>query len=335
MELMLSECLSKVCLCFYEEKDLELKMNLCQEITDFLLSTPDVFIDTSLTTLPRKPWLCHISNTVRHLLQNQLPNDKRVLLFKLMSSLTHGLHRIDWFVDQESWTEDDCKFFGLMTRLTAIEIVMLLERLSGQESGDTTSLQSDHLGSLLILVEHEMSCLLENDSSTSLMSPDEVGSLISSIRGVASNVIEFLVLKQHSPVEVDNESRKRSLSDLEESSQTASMSIECLSLVRFLCQWLLEDTDVTEDQAEQITPILISSFLSQSQHQAMESPLFEHGILSALLSLNDVKEVLVVDHELKEVLDKQTSSCLVCREGEQEDLPICQEFRARILLRNM
>ena len=335
MELMLNDCLSKVCQSFQEEADLEVKMNLCEEISDFLLSTPDVF-SGSLTSLS---WLSHVRKTVKHLLQNKLPSDKRILVFRLMSVLTQGLHGIDWFLErEEKWTPDDCHFFGLLTRLTCIELVMLLDSLSSKHQNNLltpipnnqesiSSSETDLLGSLLILLEHEMSCLLDNEESSKHMSPDEVGSLISSIRGAAFNIIDFLVIKLNTSAVEDEDTTRRLPSN------TEPIAIECLSLVRFLCKWLLEDTDITEEQAEQVTPLLLKSFQTQSESHPMPSPSFEHALLSALISINDVKELVMRD-ETKETFESFTSSCLLCREGQQNDLPICQEFRAKILLRN-
>jgi hypothetical protein len=359
MEVMLHECLAKVCEAFYVERDLQQKMNLCQEITEFLLSTPDVFVDA--TSTPRG-WLTHLSDTVRHLLQNKLPSDKRSQVFKLASVLTEGFNRIDWFVDfkkwarksrskEDKWSLEDRKFFGLFTRLTCIEIVLLLEGIS-KNSQTTTSAQIDNLGCLLILIEHEMSCLLdveyfdddplhEDKTTIASMSPDEVGSLISNIRGVASNVIDYLILK-HGSQEQDNEMNnlvKRSIRDAEGDSMSVMIPMESLCLVRFLCQYLVEDISVKEGQIEGIIPVLLSSFMTQVSSSTMESPAFEHGILSALIVINGVKEVALNDQLPRNSLESFTSSCLLCQEGNQatqdnqQDIPICREFREKILLR--
>lgn len=186
---------------------------------------------------------------------------------------------------------------------------------------------SDHLGSLLILLEHSMSCLLENDSCSSNMTPDEVGSLITSIRGVSSNMIDFLYLQNRS--QEDEEEQEPKLLH----SSTTTFSLDPLSLIRFLCMFLVEDTDVTEEQADHITPVILNAFVSQTQDPKMHSPSFQHGILAALMSLNDVKEVTIQEEGLRETLNSFTSTCESCREGHQDNLPICQEFRSKILLK--
>ena len=308
---MLNNCLAQVCQAFEEEQDLEKKMTLCQEITHFLLSTPQVFEDELKPLSPGTQWINHVKQSIKHLIQNKIPQDKRVNLFRLISALTHGFNRVDWLFSSD-WTDEDTKLFGLLTRLTCIELVMLLDKMSPLQEKET-----DLLGCLLILVEKEMTCLLEVDKATQRMTPQEIGSLISSFRGVASNMITFLSQSVNAnPVE--NQSQE------ERDTSTFNCSLQELSMVRFLCQWILEDSDISEDQTEQLTPLLLQTFTTISDDN--EGSSLRHGILSALLILHDIKPIFL-DGQLN-IFDNFTSECHACREGE---LSICQEFRVKIL----
>lgn len=234
-----------------ESLDVTARLNLCQELADFLLKTPPVFQSQD------NSWMHDLFPVVFHFVQNKWSRENRLKLFRLLSALAYGSGRADWFRCNGSleWTLEGSKFIGLQTRLACVEVVLAL---------DSSAFDQELIGSCLILLEKAM-LLLSNECDNNdskliqLMQPDEVSSIITSMRDVSGKIIEFLSL--HSP---------------------PTSEALTLSLVRFICLFLVEDTHVTPGQGEQLLPVLFSSLRHESQsHPGCD----DHAIISALVSL--------------------------------------------------
>jgi hypothetical protein len=264
------------------------KMQLAEEITEFLLQTPDACHSSD------QSWTNPLALSIAELIKNRLPSDKRRILFRLISSLTHGFGRIDWFrnTQENTWTESDRKLFGLLSRLACVEIVMCIE---------AEPLDSELMGSLLIILEHCLSCLVDEESSVaSGMEPDALASLIKNIREVAASLIDYL-------------------SEKWTGEESTLESLEYLSMLRFICQWIIEDTCLNEEQAESLRPLIVSVLEMQMEKHLLDSPSFEHALLSSLLSLFDVKEFSLESLQIESFVN----NCNLCSNQEST----CQKVK--------
>lgn len=274
-----------------ESLDVSARIGLCTEITEFLINTPPVFQASDLS------WTRKLFNILFHFVQNKWSHENRVKIFRLLSTLAHGAGKADWFrYDNAQWTLEETKFIGLTTRLACVEVMMMLESPS-------VTLNQDLIGCCLIILEKSLLLLSEecdNDDSQliGLMNVDEVTSIISSMRDVSAKIIEFLTITE-TPVTCESLT---------------------LSLVRFMCLLLVEDTHVTPGQAEAVLPVLFTSL----RHQSSSHPgCDDHAILSALVSLFERTSLdpRVMSEEDALFLTAFSAQCDVCKQLEES---VCQ-----------
>lgn len=291
-ELALLNCLRSILHQLSNESvDLQSRLNLCQELADFLLNTPPVFHSQD------KSWLHDIFPVLFHFLQNKWSKENRQKLFRLLSALAYGSGRADWFrYNDTEWTLEESKFIGLETRLACVEVLLAL---------DSSSFDQELIGSCLILLEKSMLLLSDecdkNDSKLiQLMQPDEVSSIITSMRDVSGKIIEFFSLYSGSSSEAFT-----------------------LSLVRFICLFLVEDTHVTPGQGEQLLPVLFSSLRQESKsHPGYD----DHAIISALVSLfeRSTLDPAVMNEDDALFIIAYADQCDSCKQLEES---VCQSVK--------
>jgi hypothetical protein len=210
MENMLTACLTKICEEMNNEPTLEKKIKLVDDITEFLLVTPDVFSAADLK------WRQELYQTIKHLISNKMPSQCRRKVFKLISSLTLGFGRVNWFLSPDGdWGVADVQYFNLLSRYVCIEIVLLLD------DGRDQNVDSDYLGCLLITLEHCLICLVECDAVTCHLTADQISALIVSIRSAALTMIDFADLHKHED----------------------SFTLVIRSIIRLTSLWIREDNE--------------------------------------------------------------------------------------------
>ena len=249
METLLTTCLSKICEEMDREPDLHKKMKLVDDVTEFLLSTPDVFSSSDLT------WRRFLYSTITHLLSNKIPAKDRKKVFKLISSLVLGFGRINWFMAEDGdWREQDVKYFNLLSRYTCIEIVMLLD---GQQDDN---IDSDFLGCVLIILEHCLMCLVECDAVSSGLTPSQISALIVAIRSAAITMIEF--------------------ADLHKDDQELTLIIR--SMIRLISLWIREDNEGVTVHAGNMFASVVIAVLTRSQAETTTTS--SHDLLHAAIA---------------------------------------------------
>lgn len=250
MEALLTTCLSKICEEISRESDLNKKMKLVDDVTEFLLVTPDVFSSSDMT------WRQFLYSSIRHLLSSKLPAKDRKKLFKLISSLVLGFGRTNWFMAEDGeWSDADVTYFHLLSRYTCIEIAMLLD---DRQPGN---IDSDFLGCILIILEHCLICLVECDAVTSHLTPDQICALIVSIRSVSLTMMEF--------------------ADLHKDDDEYTLIIR--SMIRLISLWVREDNEGVSVDAGNTFAAVVVAVLMKCQDDTMTVSADSHDLLHAAI----------------------------------------------------
>lgn len=260
MEKLLTSCLSTICQALRDEPELEKKMRLVDDVTEFLLTTPDAFSSCDLS------WTGSLYSATSDLLSNRLPAKDRRKVFRLISSLILGFQCFHWFLPPDGqWSASDAKYFNLLTRYTCVEIVMLLD--------DGHVIDDDYMGVLLIILEHGLMSLVQSDDLSSHLTPDQLSSLIVSIRSVADKMLEFADLHK----------------------DETEHSVLLCSIMRLLSLWIIEDNGGVSAKAGNVFTRFVVSVLSKPAPHPSHDSL--HAAFNSITVLPDKCKLVMKEIE--------------------------------------
>lgn len=288
MDNLLTSCLSAICQALDNESELDKKIKLLEDVTEFLLTTPDAFSSSDVS------WTGPLYSATSHLLSNRLPAKDRRKVFRLISSLVLGFQRFHWFLPLDvQWSPSDAKYFNLLIRFICIEIVMLLDESAG--------IDDDYMGVLLVIMEHGLMCLVQSDDLSSYLTADQLSSLIISIRSAAEKMLQFSDLHK------------------DETEQTVLL----FSMMRLLSLWIIEDNEGVSANAGKVFTYSVVSILSKPAPIPSHDLL--HAAINSITVLpNKCKEVT---KELESQINHLLTSCALNPDPESECTTTVISFR--------
>ncbi|KAI1284871.1 Neurochondrin [Halotydeus destructor] len=286
-----SEFLKQLSSQFVGTKD-EVKFELCEMITYSLALNPKYFL--SGETEDKKLVLRDLAQGTFDIVTSRLSKDLRLPVIHLLSvllRLNDGYHWLTCLDEDEKYV----KLFELVTRLSCIEITLGV---------DSSPVDTASMCSCFTILEYSILTLIGEDCEdfVSKLPPENIYNLIKAIRETMSVLLDYL----------NNLQARENLEDEKEF---------MLAMLRLICVWLSEDTDVLLEEVRSVLPLMMKVYISESGDATSDFP---HIIITAFHSLTEDVDSLncIQVSEMLEDFENRLRECKECTT--QRDL--CKSF---------